>query len=856
MSSVIRLFTNPLAANSLIKYDVEPGTVLIDWLLEEYPEGFEGLVRVFVAQDEIDLDDLDHVIEDMQQITILVMPAWQAVGAYVINALIAIAVGLVLNLLFPPKKPGNDGGDESPVYSLNAATNKARLGAPVPCHYGVVNFPPDYCSAPYQFYSHNNESNEMFVDMLFCMGHGKYEIEAGDVFVGDTPISELEKGTAFYYAVSAAGHYRTMGAFSEIINRKLANTAYPYPFRENVYTSPEVSNFSFDDAYTDPEPDPDTGSPGTTGGTLGGDDAEAISFKVEDNFYGGDTYSSQFRNVLVQELHQGDVITVSGTQSNNKTFTVSSVIINKDDPTLMTIFFPDTAYEPYQVVDEKPLSGSYTIDAEQIGMRAGPFRAQKIGQKINEVECDIIFPQGLYRASESGNLKVRTVVFNLTVQEIDEITGDTIGAPIVSEHEVTSRIRNPVRSTVSSGTIPEGSYTAEIQRVTGIPTDLDFGDQMVWDGLKGIVVPTQGWVYGYTSLLMVRLRATHGVGAAARQRVTVKAKRLLEGDTVDSSNPVEVVRDIWKSKRYGLNRPESEMDIAHLDALAAHWATNDVHFNGSFDTKGTGWDAMEAACAMAGARVVQDGGLLTVVADQVQPIRTAMFSSANIVAGSFKTTYNFDTQGDYSGIRVEYRDPINFKPAFVLLPDSEDNDTPDTYNCFGCTEELYAGQYAQYMANVKAKRRKIVDFQTEAEGLIPRFGDRILVSHPMTDIAQSGVFVEQIDATTWRVDQALDWAGGDSVIIVRDELGVPSEPYAVTMGGTANIVVFTVEPTQTITDSQGVEPTNFLHGKTYDVSKDYIVSKVVPAGDNIVGIQGQVYDEAVYDGAPPQMGGT
>ena len=379
---------------------------------------------------------------------------------------------------------------------------------------------------------------------------------------------------------------------------------------------------------------------------------------------------------------------------------------------------------------------------------------------------------------------------------------------------------------------------------------------MVWSGLKGVIVPTKEWVYSYTTLLMVRLRATAGIAGAARQRITVRAKRLLENDTVDSSDPIEVVKDCWTSKRYGLNRPESELDTAALDALSAHWAANNVHFNGSFATKGTGWDAMSSAVAFAGARVVQNGGLLTVIPDQVKPIRTAMFSSANMT--NFSVVYNWDTQGDYDSIQVEYRDPSSFEPAFVYhFPDGQvdglgvESFSPDTYNCFGCTDPVYAEQYARYMFNIKNRRRKTVSFSTELEGLIPVFGDRVLVSHPMTDLAQSGVLVEQIDSVTWRVDQSLDW-GESNVIILRDSLGVPTDPLSVTQGDAANIVVFATDPLIAV-DSQSVEPTNYLFGSSYEVSKDYLVMSVKPTGDNMVTITGQTYDEAIFDGAPPQM---
>ena len=298
----------------------------------------------------------------------------------------------------------------------------------------------------------------------------------------------------------------------------------------------------------------------------------------------------------------------------------------------------------------------------------------------------------------------------------------------------------------------------------------DIADTQQWVGLRSAVEYVEGeWVYGYTTLLFIRMRASQGVSQAARDRVRVKARRLLEDDTVDSSNPVEVVRDIWTSRRYGLARNESTMDIAALDQLALDWAAG-PKFNGTFDQRGTGWDACQAVCSMAGANFVQDGSLVTIIPDRVKDVRTAMFSSANIVPGSAEITYTFDTDAEYDGVRIEYRDD-KFQPAYVYYPNDE-IETPDTHSLFGCTDETYALQFATYMYNVKARRRKEVTFVTEMEGLLPIFGDRIAVSIPFQSYTQSGMFVEQIDTTTWRTDQPLDWEN-ENIMVLRDDYGVP-----------------------------------------------------------------------------------
>src|SRR5210317_2053937 len=123
--SKIRLFTNPLSAKSLIEYDIDEGTLLIDWLQEHYPDGFAGMLRVFVGVDELNLEDLDYAVQDQEQITMLVMPGGGGMLANIaIQALVSIAIGYVINLIFGPQVPnGYDSEEQSPIYNLAPTPN-------------------------------------------------------------------------------------------------------------------------------------------------------------------------------------------------------------------------------------------------------------------------------------------------------------------------------------------------------------------------------------------------------------------------------------------------------------------------------------------------------------------------------------------------------------------------------------------------------------------------------------------------------------------------------------------------------------------------------------------------------------
>ena len=72
------------------------------------------------------------------------------------------------------------------------------------------------------------------------------------------------------------------------------------------------------------------------------------------------------------------------------------------------------------------------------------------------------------------------------------------------------------------------------------------------------------------------------------------------------------------------------------------------------------------------------------------------------------------------------------------------------------------------------------------------------------------------------------------------------------MGITADIVVFATDPV-IIHLGDGIEPTSYIFGRTYEEVGDWIVASVKPQEEGLVTIKAQVYDEGVYTNGPPHM---
>ena len=78
----------------------------------------------------------------------------------------------------------------SSIYDVNAQGNKVSLTKVIPENFGFFKHFPDYLADKHVFY----RNNVQFVDMILCQGVGYYQRKAdsSDVYVGETPISELQ----------------------------------------------------------------------------------------------------------------------------------------------------------------------------------------------------------------------------------------------------------------------------------------------------------------------------------------------------------------------------------------------------------------------------------------------------------------------------------------------------------------------------------------------------------------------------------------------------------------------------------------------------------------------------------------
>jgi len=130
--------------------------------------------------------------------------AFSGVGGAIAAFGLSMIAGTVLYKAPKPYTPDTASqlADPSPTYNLQAQGNYARIGQPVPVHYGrVPKFYPDFAAQPYTEYS----GNDQYLYQLFVIGWGSFAIE--HLFIGDEELT----GT-----LGSGGYYTSSGTWEDV----------------------------------------------------------------------------------------------------------------------------------------------------------------------------------------------------------------------------------------------------------------------------------------------------------------------------------------------------------------------------------------------------------------------------------------------------------------------------------------------------------------------------------------------------------------------------------------------------------------------------------------------------------------
>lgn len=457
--------------------------------------------------------------------------------------------------------------------------------------------------------------------------------------------------------------------------------------------------------------------------------------------------------------------------------------------------FPDIQYEVIQPHQPVTLFPDNVVTSEQVqnldmdNTVFGPYVSAPPDTVTDALAFDVVAPGGLYTIDSNGNFQVASVTVTFEYQLLDGL-GNPIGPWLTAiTPTLSSSNATPVMQSYKVS-VPPGRYQTRGYRVSPVSTDQKVKTAISWTGLRAYLQSER--TYGDVTLIAMVIRATNNINQQTARKVRLVGTRKLpvwnpvEGWSVNpvaTRNPAWAAADILRNTTYGRRLPTSRLNMVKLYQLAQLWDSRGDTFNGIFDTTTQLWDALMKVCRVGRTQPMYYAGLIDFIRTESKTLATAMFSPANIVAGSFSTEYAFpDGYSTPNYVIAEYISDVTWKPATVdcVLPGSEAT-IPARVTFMGISNRDQAWREGITLAAANRDQRRMITLSTHLEGHIPRYGDLVKISHDVPQWGYSGRVVN-FDPETGRIDtsEPLPFVlGQPHVIAFRRRDGSADGPYTI-----------------------------------------------------------------------------
>ena len=520
--------------------------------------------------------------------------------------------------------------------------------------------------------------------------------------------------------------------------------------------------------------------------------------------------------------------------------------------------------------------GDVGIDPETVPAAsiAGPFTVNGAGTEANTIECDIVFPRGLYTQNDAGALQSQSVTVLFEMRLIDN-SGNPLGAWETME-SVTKNLATitPQRFTIVR-VVPFGRYQVRASRTTNKNEEARSGNTVQWESLRAFLNTEQN--FGDVTLIAVKARATNNLNDNTASRFNVLGTRKLpiyDANTETWSAPTATRSIVWAfcdavRASYGGRMADTFLNLSSLVALDAGYTSRGEYFDWVFDQRATLWEVLRliAQCGQAVPMLV--GSQITMIRDESKTIPIAIFGPDNMVKGSFSWELKLWEENPYDGLRVTYIDPVTWKEETVLcLLDGETGDYPEDVTLAGCTGRDHAYAWGMHRRRTKRYVRENIVFTTGLEGHIPSYGDLIAVAHDIPSWGVSGLisaetrqlnhpspgFTTYVLTLTEGHGMTEPVSPGVYQILVRSREGSTLGPYPIQAIVGATQVVIALQDSlnlwQTfVYDGSELPPFYQIGPAASGVTKLCKVVNLTPQQEDTVQITSVNYDSRVYTGA-------
>lgn len=428
----------------------------------------------------------------------------------------------------------------------------------------------------------------------------------------------------------------------------------------------------------------------------------------------------------------------------------------------------------------------------------GPFIVNPPQMQATAIGIDILLPRGLYYANNSGGLDAKTVAFEVQARPIND-KGEPLGPwKTLGRETITGATLTPQRKSYRYPTEAH-RYEVQLLRTDNKDTSARAGHEIRWAGLKAYLA-TKPEFKGVT-MVALKMKASDALAqTAVRSLNCIVTRKLRTWSPEGGWSELTPTRSIaWAyadcaTSSYGGSLEDARLDLAALYAYDQTWKSRSDNFDGVFDQRMTVWEGLTKIARVGRAVPYLQGGILRILRDEPKSLPVALFGPRSIVKGSLKVHYVMPSSEAATSITVQYFSHQTWKSDEVTVSlDENVSYKAAKVTLFGCTDERQAKREAFYMAASNRYRRRIVTFTSEAEGLIPTYGDLIAITHDLPSWGQGGEIIA-CEGRRLTTSEPLKWKQGqEHCIALRRKDGGTSGPWRVQKGDEPNTVIL-LEP--------------------------------------------------------------
>lgn len=810
---------------------------------------------------------------------------------FVYAAYALVAALFLYTYLNKPKAAGrNDPGQGRQLQTAEGKANVAKLNQTVPELFGKFIRYPDYLVPPRRRFDGPRNQN---LDMLLCIGPGRYQIDNGTVKIGNTPLISMEGAEFAFHEPNA--------------DLSLVEMA------QNWYPAPEVGSTSAGTAGLDLTATTEANiyPVGTSytligGGVItsnadfplswGSGTAMTLMFPQAVTITRINIGTSEFP-VFANEL-EGDWREISPFVNQMLTATgvvtgsvrVLSVAVNSAGFGKITLSRFVSDWEP---IGNLPLGGQtisvtrvgqlYVVDAVNanqvtvsaqgisgwngfaprtitssvwgvlagtvFGEQAGPFVILPISEKTNVFEVDFFFPQGLHEINDSGNVLTRSV--GVAIEYRDATGGAWQSLIRTYSYGTMDQIGFTERITLSSEIRPE----VRIRRRGARSTSTQVQDVIQWYAARCKLPAPSSYPW---STISIKVRGLGQIAANSENQINLEATRMLHTLQLDGTfGPEVATRDIsavvWyvcSTIGYGMD----SLDMPELLRLHNIWSSRNETFDDVLDGT-TVQQSIETAFAAGMAELTLEDGKIRPVRDGIRTLSEQSYSAQNTRAG-IRRQFNSHRPDDNDGVEVEFQN-------------EEDGWATDTVRCVlpgslgiklqkiklsGVTNRTRAWRIGMRRAREQRFERWTYSFSTELDALNSTYGGFD------TLVGDQSAILEQIAPASsgmarLHVSEPLRWKTGDThVVAYRRDDGSLAGPWPATPGNDEFELLSPIPESDWPVISLKLEPPHVYFGPENAWHWQVLIRRVKPNGNENCDVEAVNYDARIYaddNNSPP-----